>query len=127
MHSVSVEYLCGMQISKQAKLKERRQKIKERKAIAIANANAKKATKTVGIEPKAGDTSDIDGENHASNRSKVASRDPPTKNVHKTSVRVQAKGRRILTVAGRKETTKAPVSEKNKRGTRMGEQTTPAY
>jgi uncharacterized membrane-anchored protein len=120
------------QISKQAKLKERRKKIKEKKAIAIANANAKKATSTVGIEPEAGDTSDIDGETHASKRSKVASRDPPggAKNVHQTFVRVQAKGRRILTDAGRnnrKETTKVPVSEKSKSGGRMGEQTTPAH
>jgi len=111
------------QIAKQAKLKERRKKIREKKAIAIANVNAKKAMTTVGIEPEPGDTSDNDGdgENHTSKRSKVASRDPPggAKNVHQTSVRVQAKGRRILTDAGRdnrKETTKAPVSEKSKRG-----------
>jgi hypothetical protein len=120
------------QIAKQAKLKERRKKIKEKKAIAIANANAKKATKTVGIEPKAGDPSDIDGENHTSKRSKVTSRDPPrgAKNVHQSPVQVQTKGRRILTNAGRKnrkETTKALVSEKSKRGGRMGEQTTPAH
>ncbi|KAN0120719.1 hypothetical protein V8E52_003988 [Russula decolorans] len=90
-------------IAKQAKLKERRKKIKEKKAIAIANVNAKKATKTVGIEPKAGNSSDIDGEKHASKRSKVASRDPPgeAKNVRQTPVQVQAKGRRIVTDAGR--------------------------
>ncbi len=83
------------QIAKQAKLKERRKKIKEKKAITIAKA---KATKTVGIEPKAGESSDIDGENHASKRSKLASRDlPGAKNAHRTPVRVQAKGRRILT------------------------------
>jgi hypothetical protein len=120
------------QIAKQAKMKERRKKIKEKKAIAIANANAKKATKTVEIEPKAGDTSDIDEENHASKRTKVASRDPPegAKNVDQTSVQVQAKGRRLLTDARRnkrKETTKAPVSEKSKRGGRMGKQTTPTH
>lgn len=119
-------------MAKQARMKERRKKIKEKKAISIANANAKKATKTVGIEPKARDTSDIDRESHASKRSKVASRDPPggAKNVDQTTVQVQAKGRRILTDAGRnsrKETTKAPVSEKSKRGRRMGEQTTPAH
>jgi hypothetical protein len=118
------------QMAKQAKLKERRKKIKEKKAIAIENANAKRATKTVGIEPKTGDTSDSDEESHAPKRSKVASRDPPAKNVHKTSVRVQAKGRRIPTDAGRsnrKETAGAPVSEKSKRGRRMGEQTTLAH
>lgn len=120
------------QIAKQAKMKERRKKIKEKKAIAITNADAKKATKTVGIELKVGDTSGIDGESHASKRSKVVSRDPSggPKNVHQTTVQVQAKGRRILTDAGRndrKETTKAPVSEKSKRGRRMGEQTTPAH
>lgn len=112
-------------IAKQAKLKERRKKNKEKKAIAIANANAKKAIKTDRIEPKAGHTSDVDGENHASKRSKVASRDQPggAKHVHQTSVRVQAKGRRIATDAGRnsrKETTQAPVSEKSKKGRRMG-------
>jgi hypothetical protein len=117
-------------MAKQAKLKERRKKIKEKKAIAIANANAKKATKTVGIEPKTGDTSDTDEENHTSKRPKVASRDPPPKKVHEISVRVQVKGKRIPTDAGRNgrtETTKAPVSEKSKRGRRMGEQTTPAH
>ena len=116
-------------MAKQAKLKERRKKIKEKKAIAIENANAKRATKTVGIEPKTGDTSDSEEESHAPKRSKVASRDPPAKNVHKTSVRVQAKGR-IPTDAGRnnrKETTKAPVSEKSKSRKRMDEQTTPAH
>jgi len=111
-------------IAKQAKLKERRKKTKEKKAIAIANTNAKKATKTVGIEPIARDTSDIDGENRASKCLKVASRDTPggAKNVHRTSVQVQAKGRRIVTDAGRnnrKETSKAPVSEKSKRGRRI--------
>ncbi|KAI0280833.1 hypothetical protein BGY98DRAFT_295205 [Russula aff. rugulosa BPL654] len=114
-------------MAKQAKLKEKRKKIKEKKAIAIENANAKKA---VGIEPKTGDTSDSDEESHAPKRSKVASRDPPAKNVHKTSVRVQAKGRGIPTDAGRsnrKETAGAPVSEKSKRGRRMGEQTTLAH
>jgi hypothetical protein len=113
------------QIAKQEKLKERRKKIKEKKAIAITNA--KKATKTVRIEPKTGDTSDTDEENHASKRSTVASRDPPAKKVHKTSVRVQVK---MPTDAGRNsrnETTKAPVSEKSKKGRRMGEQTTPAH
>lgn len=117
-------------MAKQAKLKERRKKIKEKKAIAIEKANAKRATKTVGIEPKTGDTSDSDEESHAPKRSKVASRDPPAKNVHKTSVRVQAKGRRIPTDAGRnnrKETTKAPVSEKSKSRKRMDERTTPAH
>ena len=116
------------QIAKQAKMKERRKRSKEKKAIAMANANdanAKKATKTVGLEPKP-------GENHVSKRSKVASKDPPggAKNVHQTTVQVQAKGKRILTDAGRKnrgETTKTPVSEKSKRGRRMGEQTTPAH
>lgn len=113
-------------MAKQVKLKERRKKIKEKKAIAIANANTKKATKTVGIEPKAGDTPDIDGKKNASKRSKVASSDPPgeTKNVHQTSVQVQAKGRRILTAAGRnigKESTKSPASEKSKKGRRMDE------
>jgi hypothetical protein len=117
------------QIAKQAKLKERRKKFKEKKAIAKAKANA---TRTVGIERNAGDSSDIDGENHASKRSKLASRDPPgaAKNAHQTSVRVQAKGRRILTDPGRnnrRETTKALVSEKSKRGGRMSEQTTPAH
>ena len=110
-------------------MKERRKKIKEKKAITIANANAKKATKAVGIEPRARDTSDIDGESHASKRSKVASIDP-AKNEHQTSVQFQAKGRKLLTDAGRnnrKETTKPPVSEKSKRGRRMGEQTTPAH
>jgi hypothetical protein len=110
-------------------LKERRKKIKEKKVIAIANA--KKATKTVGIEPEAGDSSDTDGENHASKRSKLASRDPPAaKNEHRTSVRVQAKGRRILTDPGRnsrRETTKPLASEKSKGGRRMDEQTTPAH
>jgi hypothetical protein len=120
------------QIAKQVKMKERRKKIKEKKAIAMANANVKKAMKAVGIEPKPGDASDINGENHTSKRSKVASRDPPggTKNVLQITVQVQAKGKRILTDAGRKdrkETTKAPVSEKSKRRRRMGEQTTPAH
>jgi hypothetical protein len=102
-------------------LKERRKKIKEKKAIAIASAKANEATKAVVAEPKAGDTSDIDEENHAIKRSKVASRDSPggAKNVHQTSVQVQAKGKRIPTNAGRnsrKAPTKAPVSEKSKRG-----------
>lgn len=99
-------------MAKLAKLKERRKKIKGKKAIAIANASTKKATKTVGIEPKAGDTSDIAGKKHASKLSKVAARDPPggTKNVDRTSVQVQAKGKKILTAAGqniRKETFKS--------------------
>ena len=120
------------QIAKQAKLKERRKKSKEKKAIAIANANATKATKTAGLDPEAGDTSDIDGESHASKRSKVASREPPgeAKNVHQTPIQVQAKGRRIVTDAGRnnrRESTKVPVSEKSKRGRRIGERTTPAH
>jgi hypothetical protein len=107
--------------NEQANLKERRKKIKEKKAIAIASAKANEATKAVVAEPKAGDTSDIDEENHAIKRSKVASRDSPggAKNVHQTSVQVQAKGKRIPTNAGRnsrKAPTKAPVSEKSKRG-----------
>jgi len=123
------------QIAKQAKLKERRKKIKEKKekkATAIANANAKNATNTVGIEPKAGDASDMDGENHTSKRSKVTSKDPPggAKYVHQTSDQVQSKGRRTPADAGRnirKESTKAPISEKRKRGRRLGEKTTPAH
>ena len=117
-------------MDKQAKMKERRKKIKEKKAIAIASAKANEATKAVVAEPKAGDTSDIDEENHTLKRSKVTSRDSPgTKNVHQTSVQIQAKGKRIPTDAGRnsrKAPTKAPVSEKSKRGGRMGEQSTPA-
>jgi hypothetical protein len=118
------------QIAKQAKIKERRKKTKEKKAIGLAKVNAQKAIKTVGIEPKAGNTSGIDVTNHAPKRPKAASRDSPggTKNVHQPSVQVQAKGRRIPTDAGRnnrKETTKAP--ERSKRGGRMGEQTTPAH
>ena len=111
-------------------MKERRKKIKEKKAIAIADANAKKATKAVGIETETGDTSDIDGETLTPKRSKVASRDPPAKNVYKTSIRDHAKGKRILTDAGRNnrmKTSKAPVSGKSKRGGRMGEQTTPTH
>jgi len=110
-------------------LKERRKKIKEKKAIAMAVANAKKATKTAGTEPMAGD-SDMDEAAHASKRLKAASRDTPgkAKNTHQTSV--EAKGRRILTDAGRehkKATTKAPVSEKSKKRRQMGEETTPAH
>ena len=111
-------------------MKDRRKKIKERKAIAIANANAKKATKAVGIETETEDTSDIDGETHTPKCSKVASREPPAKNVYKTSIRDHAKGRRILTDAGRNnrmETSKARIYEKSKRGGRMGEQTTPTH
>lgn len=122
-------FMRSEQIAKQEKLRERRKKIKEKKAIAIANANAKKETKTFGIEPKTRDTGDADEENHASKRLKVASKDPLAKKVLKTSVLVQVKGRRIPTDAGRnsrKETTKAPVSEKSKRGKWMSEQTTPA-
>ena len=129
---VSNRIFISEQIAKQARLKEKRKKIKEKKATAIANANAKNATNTVGIGSKAGDTSDMDGENHSSKRSKVTSKDPPggAKYVHQTSVQVQAKGRRTLTDAGRnirKESTKAPISEKRKRGRRLGEKTTPAH
>ena len=125
-------FMRNQQIAKQENLKERRKKIKEKKAIAIANTNAKKAIKIVGMELKAGDTSDIDGENHVSKRSKVASRGlhGGAKNVHQTPAQVQAKGRRILTDAGRKNRkgfSKAPASEKSKRGRRMGEQTTPSH
>jgi len=117
------------QIVKQATLKERRKKIKEKKAIAIAIANAKKATKAVGIEPKAGETSDIDGENHASNRSKVASRDPEEP---RTCIKLPFKSKQKgggyspMQVKITEETTKAPVSEKSKKGRRMSEQATPA-
>ena len=121
-----------MRNEKQAKLKERRKKIMKKKAIALATAYGKKATETVREEPKAGDSSDIDGDNYASNRSKVASRDPPrrAKNVHQTSVRVHASGKITLTDPGqndRRESTKAPPSEKSKRGRGMGEQTTPTH
>ncbi len=85
--------------------------------MAMAKANAKKATKTTGTEPMAGEP---DGATHSSKRLKVAPtrKDPPegAKNVHRTTV--QAKGMRILTDAGRKnrkETTEAPVSDKSKK------------
>jgi hypothetical protein len=107
-------------MAKQAKLKERRKKIKEKKAMAMAKANAKKATKTTGTEPMAGEPSDTDGATHSSKRLKVAPtrKDPPerAKNVHRTTV--QAKGMRILIDAGRKnrkETTEIPVSDKSKK------------
>jgi hypothetical protein len=97
-------------------LRERRKKIKEKKAVAMAMANAKKATKIVGKEGTAEQPSDMD---EATQRFKVAS--APSipgggKNVHRAPP--QGEARKIVTKAGRmskKEPTKFPDPGKSKK------------
>ncbi|KAH9987310.1 hypothetical protein BJV74DRAFT_503144 [Russula compacta] len=100
--------------AKNAKFKERRNKIKEKKVAAIAMAKAKKATKT---ETMAGPLSGMDEATQAPKRLKIASSDPSgtIKNIDPASPRAGA--RKILTKAGRKSryTAKIPVHSKSKR------------
>jgi hypothetical protein len=97
-------------------LKERRKKIKERKAVALAAAKAKKAAKTPETGPMTGHLSDKEEATHASKQLKVESNGPPRKikRVHRTSP--QAEPGRILTKASRKNkgTTKSLVPTKSK-------------
>jgi hypothetical protein len=100
------------QKAKQAKLKERRKKFKERKVIGIAMVKAKKAAKTAEKETTAGHPSDADEATQASKRLKIASSESPKgiKNMHRTSVPAEAK--KILIKGGRKnkkEITKIPT------------------
>jgi hypothetical protein len=117
------------QKAKQAKLKEKRKKIKEKKAVAMATANAKKATKTAGKDGTAGQPSNADEATHASKRVKVASTssDLPGggKNVHRTSL--QREARKLPTRSRKNETTKFPVLGKSKKRPQMGSETTPAH
>ena len=115
------------QKTKQAKLKERRKKFKEKKAAAMAMANAKK---TAGKESIVRHPSDMDEATHASKRLKVTSSDLPggAKDVHRTSLRGEA--RKILVKEGRrnrKETIKSPVPRKSKKRLQMDDEGTPAH
>jgi len=117
------------QKAKQAKLKERRKKSKERKAIGIAMVKAKKAAKTAEKETTAGHPSDADEDEatQASKRLKITSSESPKgiKNMHRTSDPAEAK---ILIKGGRKnkrEITKITTPREGKRKSRTDNKTQP--
>lgn len=97
-------------------MKEKRKKIKERKAAAMAAARAK-ATKTAETEAIAGRSSERDDVTQASKRIKVESSEPSRKikNVHRTSLQAEQRRRVPKTSRENKGTTKISVPVKSKR------------
>ena len=98
-------------------MKEKRKKIKERKAAAMAAARAKKATKTAETEAIAGRSSERDDVTQASKRIEVESSEPSRKikNVHRTSLQTEGRRRVPKTSRENKGTTKISVPVKSKR------------
>ena len=90
------------QKAKQAQLKERRKKIKDRKVAVMASAKAKKATKSTEKESMAGRFSDREEATGVSKRIKVESSESlgKSKNMHRTSL--QTEPRRMHTKTSRK-------------------------
>jgi hypothetical protein len=112
-----LSHLRTYQRAKQAKLKERRKKIKEKKAIGIANAKAKKAAKTTKVEASSelGSASDADEAAQPLKRAKIASSSARESRVHRTSL--DAEKRKLTTKVARKsrEAMKSHVLGKSKR------------
>ncbi|KAI0254983.1 hypothetical protein BJV78DRAFT_810118 [Lactifluus subvellereus] len=94
--------------AKQAKLKERRKKIKEKKAAGIAIAKAKKAAKTAKKETISEPTSDADGAAPPPKRVKVASSEAPEGiSMHRTSSLEAEKGKLTKVASKRREAMKS--------------------
>jgi hypothetical protein len=58
--STLLSHVRTQQRLKQGKMKEKRKKVKMKKAVGIANAKAKKAAKVTKMEPISGPTFDVD-------------------------------------------------------------------
>ena len=110
--STPLSHLRTHQRVKQGKLKEKRKKIKAKKAVGIANTKAKKAVKTTNIS---GSTSDVDEVARPSKRAKIASSSARESTVHSAFLHAEKKKLANKGAQKSKETMKSHIPGKSKR------------